>query len=231
MGAERIEHMGQVVLQLLPLAAGAIAPTLVSLVVILLSSERGYAKAGAFILGKYTASLLWGFFFLAFTGYLTHKYPRASGPAVSIIAVLLGGLLVILSLRAFLSAYDPDAPPPKIMALLDKLGPGMVFGASFLWSLLHFRFIALLYVGAAGIAEAALPGLEVVLALLLLALFMIWPMLIPMGIFLTLGEQRRITAMREMRAWLERKRHLINGTLLGLVGLVLLAVGLSALLA
>ena len=222
--------MGQVVLQLLPLAAGAIAPTLVSLVVILLSSERGYAKAGAFILGKYAASLLWGFFFLAFTDYLIHKYPIVSKPAISIIAVLLGGILVILSLRAFLRAGDPDAPPPRIMSLLDRLGPGMVFGANFLWSLLHFRFIALLFVGATSIAEAALPSLEVVLALLLLALFMIWPMLIPMGIFLALGEQQRITAMREIRAWLERKRNLINGTLLGLVGLVLLAVGLSALL-
>lgn len=222
--------MGQVVLQFLPLAAGAIAPTLVSVVVILLSSERGYAKAGAFILGKYASSLLWGFFFLAFTGYLTHKFPSVSGPALSIIAMLLGGLLVILSLRAFLRAYDPDAPSPRLMVLLDKLGPGMVFGASFLWSLLHFRFIALLYVGTASIAEAVLPSHEVILALLLLALFMIWPLLIPMGIFLTLGEQRRITAMRGMRAWLERKRHLINGTLLGLVGLLLLAIGLSALL-
>lgn len=222
--------MDRVILQLLPLAAGAIAPTLVGLVVILLSSERGYAKAGAFILGKYTASLLWGFFFLAFTGYLIHKYPRASKPAVSIIAMVLGGLLVILSLRAFISANDPDAPPPRIMALLDRLGPGKVFGVHFLWSLLHFRFIALLFVGATSIAEAALPHLEVVLTLLLLALFMIWPMLIPLGIFLTLGEQRRIMAMRELRAWLERKRHLMNGTLLGLVGLVLLAVGLFALL-
>jgi hypothetical protein len=51
--------MGTVFLQILPLALAAIAPTMIGLVVLFLSDDRGLVKALAFILGKYIVYVLW----------------------------------------------------------------------------------------------------------------------------------------------------------------------------
>jgi hypothetical protein len=52
--------MGTVLLQILPFALGTIAPTMIGLIVIFLSDDRGLVNALAFILGKYLVYVLWG---------------------------------------------------------------------------------------------------------------------------------------------------------------------------
>jgi len=51
--------MGAVLLQILPLALAAIAPTMIGLVVLFLGDDRGVVKALAFILGKYLVYVIW----------------------------------------------------------------------------------------------------------------------------------------------------------------------------
>ena len=51
---------------------------------------------------------------------------------------------------------DPDAPPPKILTLLDKLGPVELVVVGFGLSLLQPRFMLLFFAGAALITEARL---------------------------------------------------------------------------
>jgi hypothetical protein len=53
--------MGAVLLQILPLALAAIAPTMIGLVILFLSDDRGLAKTLAFILGKYLVYVMWGY--------------------------------------------------------------------------------------------------------------------------------------------------------------------------
>lgn len=221
--------MGLILLQFLPLAIAAIAPTLIGLVVLFLSADQGKNRAWAFILGKYLASLLWGTVFLVCVGaiHLTRKQatPR---PAIQLIEVFAGGLLIALALHTALGEDDPDAPPPKIMAILDKLGPVIVFSASLVWSLFQVRFIALLFVGSTMIATAELPGIETLLTLLILAVTMIWPLLVPVGIFFAMGDRGK-TAMQDMRTWLKHRQRFINAAILAATGLVLAIRGLTAL--
>jgi Sap, sulfolipid-1-addressing protein len=134
-------------------------------------------------------------------------------------------LLLILAARSFLGEDDPDAPPPKITTILDKMGPLKLFGVGLVLSLMQFRFIALVLVGAAVIEEARLSTTENLISVLLLALLMVWPMLIPVVIFLVLGE-RREAAMKSMRTWLTRNHRMINVVVLGVFGLLLLILGL-----
>jgi hypothetical protein len=54
---------------------------------------------------------------------------------------------------------------------------------------------------------------------------MIWPMLIPVVVFLVLGE-RREAAMKSMRTWLTRNQRMINVVVLGVFGILLLIIGL-----
>ncbi len=66
-----VEHMGAALLQILPLALGAIAPTMIGLVVHFLSEDRGLGKALAFVLGKYVLYVLLGLVSLELAGHLS----------------------------------------------------------------------------------------------------------------------------------------------------------------
>jgi cytochrome c biogenesis protein CcdA len=144
--------MGTVFLQILPLALAAIAPTMIGLVVLFLSNDRGLVKTLAFILGKYLVYVIWGVVSLDLA---EHIASTSSGGATSyseVIFLIFGLLLLILAVRSFFGEDDPNAPPPKFMTILDKMGPVKLFGVGVMLSLMQFRFIALVPVGATVIA-------------------------------------------------------------------------------
>lgn len=212
-------------LQILPLALGTIAPTMIGLVVLFLSDDRGLVKALAFILGKYIVYVLWGVVSLNLAGHISSTSSGGATSFSEVIFLIFGLLLLILAVRNFFGEDDPDAPPPKFMTILDKMGPVKLFGVGVVLSLMQFRFIALVLVGAAVIAEARLSTTENLISMLLLALLMVWPMLIPVLVFLVLGERRK-TAMKSMRTWLTRNHRMINVVVLGVFGILLLVIGL-----
>ncbi|HEY6407265.1 MAG TPA: GAP family protein [Ktedonobacteraceae bacterium] len=217
--------MGTVFLQILPLALAAIAPTMIGLVVLFLSDDRGLVKALAFILGKYSVYVLWGVVSLELVGHISSTSLGGTSAFSESIFLIFGLLLLILAMRSFLGEDDPDAPPPKIMTILDKMGPVKLFGVGLVLSLMQFRFIALVLVGAAVIEQARLSTTENLISVLFLALLMVWPMLIPVVVFLVLGE-RREAAMKSMRTWLTRNQRVINVVVLGVFGILLLILGL-----
>ncbi len=217
--------MGTVFLQILPLAIAAIAPTMIGLVVLFLSDDRGLVKALAFILGKYLVYVIWGVVSLELAGHISSTSSGGTSAFSEVIFLIFGLLLLILAVRNFFGEDDPDAPPPKFMSILDKMGPVKLFGVGVVLSLMQFRFIALVLVGATVIAEARLSTTQNLISVLWLALLMVWPMLIPVVVFLVLGE-RREAAMKSMRTWLTRHKRMINVVVLGVFGILLLIIGL-----
>ena len=217
--------MGTVFLQILPLALAAIAPTMIGLVVLFLSDDRGLVKALAFILGKCIVYVIWGVVSLDLAEHISSTISGGATSFSEVIFLLFGLLLLILAVRNFFGEDDPDAPPPKFMTILDKMGPIKLFGVGVVISLMQFRFIALVLVGATVIAEAGLSATQNLISVLWLALLMVWPMLIPVVVFLVLGE-RREAAMKSMRTWLTRNKRMINVVVLGVFGTLLLVIGL-----
>src|SRR5438270_8811982 len=107
--------MGPVLLTMLPFALGAIAPTMIGLVVILLTGTRGVVQSCAFILGKYVFYVFWGLVALEFVDQLVSpglKVPRSVSEGFFLLA---GLLLLILAVRNFFVEDDPDAPPLKFI--------------------------------------------------------------------------------------------------------------------
>ncbi len=217
--------MGTVFLQILPLALAAIAPTMIGLVVLFLSDDRGLVKALAFILGKYIVYVLWGVVSLELAGHISTTGLGGKSTYSEVIFLIFGLLLLILAVRSFFGEDDPDAPPPKFMTMLDKMGPVKLFGVGVVLSLMQFRFIALVLVGATVIAEARLSTTQNLISVLWLALLMVWPMLIPVVVFLVLVECRE-AAMKSMRTWLTRNQRMINVVVLGVFSILLLVIGL-----
>lgn len=170
--------------------------------------------------------LLWGLVTLNVAGHISSKSSGGDKVALAVIFSISGLLLLILAVRNLFGEDDPDAPPPKILTLIDKLGPLKLFGVGIGLSLLQPRFIFLVLAGAAVIAETRLPTSDNFISLMVLALLMIWPMLIPIAVFLVMGK-RRHTAMKTMRRWLTDNRRQVNIGVMGVFGLLLLIGGLT----
>ncbi len=219
--------MGTVLLQMLPLALGSIAPVMIGAVTLFLSTTNGLIKSIAFVVGKFLAYLLWGVVLLALAGHIASTSPKSTGIAAAVLYVLLGVVLLIFAVKTFFGEDDPDAPPPKIMVMLDKMGAGKLFVAGFLLSIAQVRFIGLLVIGAAIISSAALSPIQNIISVFVLDLIMIWTLLIPIIVFLVMGE-RRDAAMKAMREWLNRNQRMVNVVVLGFFGIAILIKGLSA---
>jgi hypothetical protein len=217
--------MGAVLLQILPLALGAIAPTMIGLVVFILNDARGLLKAFTLILGKYIVYVIWGLISLSLVGYISPPGSRKSDFVSPALFVIFGLLLLILAVRNFLGEDDPDAPPPKILTLVDKIGPFKFIGVGVLLSLVQPRFIMLVLVGAAIITNARLRTSENIISVFLLALLMVWVMLIPIIMLLVMGE-RGDDAMKSMRVWLTHNQRKLNVAVMGIFGTGLVIVGL-----
>ena len=101
-----------------------------------------------------------------------------------------------------------------------------LFAAGDVASRLHgcSLLVALFPVGATALQIQAINQQRPHLCLWL-ALLMVWPMLIPVVVFLVLGE-RHEAAMKLMRTWFTRSRRKINVVMLGVFGILLLAIGL-----
>jgi hypothetical protein len=218
--------MGPVLLKMLPFALGTIAPTMIGLVVIFLTGTRGVVQSCAFILGKYVFYVFWGLICLDFVDHLSSPGLKVSRSVSEGFFLLAGLLLLILAVRNFYVEDDPDAPSPKFMTMLAKLGPFKLFGLGIGISVIQPRFIIFVLLGASIITEARLSTTENFISLLVLALLMIWPMLIPLVVFLIMGEHG-VDAMKSMRAWLVHNQRMINVVVMGVFGVILLFLGLT----
>ena len=218
--------MGSVILKMLPFALGSIAPTMIGLVVIFLTGTRGVVQSFSFILGKYVFYVFWGLIALGLLDQLVFPGLTVSRSVSEGFFLLAGLFLLILAVRNFFIEDDPDVPPPKFMTVLAKLGPVKLFGLGIGISIIQPRFIIFVLLGVSMIAEARLSTTENFISLLILALFMVWPMLIPLVVFLVMGE-RGDDAMKAMRSWLQHNQRKINVVVMGIIGILLLLAGLT----
>src|SRR6266516_8089428 len=91
----RVKKMGTVILQMLPLALGSIAPVMIGVVILFLSTTNGLIKSIAFIVGKYIAYILWGFVLLALAGRISTSNSGKSGTVTAVVSSLIGVVLLI----------------------------------------------------------------------------------------------------------------------------------------
>ena len=143
--------------------------------------------------------------------------------------LIAGLLLLLLAVRNFFVEGDPDTAPPKFMTVLAKLGPFKLFGLGIEISIIQPRFIIFVLLGATIISEARLSTTECFISLLVLALLMVWPMLIPLVVFLVMGEHG-VEAMQSMRSWLQNSQRKTIVVVIAIFGILLLVMGMTGIL-
>ena len=221
-----VEVMVPVLLKLLPFALGTITPTMIGLIVLFLTGSQGLFKSFAFILGKYIVYVLWGLLSLHLADFISSSSSAGHSAVTEIFFLIFGLLLLILAVRNLFGEDDPDTPPPKFMTILDELGPVKLFGLGIAICFMQPRFILLILAGASIITEATLPASENFIAILVLALLMVWVMFIPIIVFLVMGK-RRDSAMKSMRVWLVSNQRVINVVVMFFFGILMIILGLS----
>lgn len=150
--------MGETFVALTPFIIGSIlVPLHITLVILLLSSPtQGLSKAISLVAGITTVRLLQG---LVFGLILSPSSSGAGGksPVVSTLLLVLGILLLIAAYKKWRNEEDPDAPPPKWMAMLDTLTPLKAFGMGAILVLMGAKFWVFT-LGAIGVIEEAALG-------------------------------------------------------------------------
>lgn len=172
--------MAPVLGQLMPLILGAVlAPLWVIIVLLMLASPGGVAKAGAFVLGMTLTRIAQGVIF----GVVLAASPDAQAdagpsPVVSTLLMVVGILLLVAAVRKWRKEEDPDEPPPKWMQSIDQTSPLKALGLGALLvaigpKLWVFTLSALAIIRDAGLDQGgsiAAYGLYIVLAQILLIL-------------------------------------------------------------
>ncbi len=218
--------MVPVLLKMLPFALGTITPTMIGLIVLFLTSTQGLVKSISFILGKYIVYVLWGLLCINLAGFISSSSSVGTSTVTVVFFLVFGLLLIILAVRTFFGEDDPDTPPPKFMTILDEIGPIKLFGLGIAICFMQPRFIILILAGASIITDANLTASENFIAILVLALLMVWVMFIPIIVFLVMGK-RRTSAMKSMREWLVTYQRMINVVVMFFFGILMIILGLS----
>jgi Sap, sulfolipid-1-addressing protein len=217
-----------VLIQFIPLALAAIAPTMVILVTALLSTERGIWRALGVVSGRYCAHLLLAFLFTFILSQVVINEDRTWPDIVPVILLGSGIALLLLAVWVLLHDEDPDKPPSRIGTLLRSAGPVTLFAVDFVIVLFSLRLMSLVLAGTTIIKSADLANRQEVILIFILAALMVWPMLVPIAIYAAMGDKREAT-LTSMSDWMAAHQTAINVGVLTLFGGFLIAKGYSGL--
>jgi len=226
--------MGSVIVSLLPLIIGsAVVPVQIIIDILLLKNpKQGLLKASAYVGGMTTMRLLQGLVFgLILTGSASATASETSGkgPIVSTLLLVLGIFFLITAYKQWRKDDDPDAPPPKWLAMIDSLTPLKAFGIGFGLMLIGAKFWVFTLTAIAVIGEAKLGQPSSTIVYLLFVLLAESLLLIPILVRVVLPGQSK-AFLDGTSDWLTRHNRVIVIVVSLVFGLLFLYQGASGLL-
>jgi hypothetical protein len=192
---------------------GSVAPPLLLLTILFLSSQRPLPNASALALGYFTTCAVIGI-----SGLLLFGGAESTVATVGrIISATVGALLIILGLRSMLDSSDPDASPPRWMESINAMSPPRAFGFGMALFPLQVKNLAI-FVACLNliIASSLRPRGSIVALMLVLVIFAI-PVLVLMGLYAAVP-QRATTMLGSFQAWMGRHNRAITVALCFVLG-------------
>jgi hypothetical protein len=192
---------------------GSVAPPLLLLTILFLSSQRPLPNASALALGYFTTCAVIGI-----SGLLLFGGAESTVATVGrIISATVGALLIILGLRSMLDSSDPDASPPRWMESINAMSPPRAFGFGMALFPLQVKNLAI-FVACLNliIASSLSPRGSIVALMLVLVIFAI-PVLVLMGLYAAVP-QRATTMLGSFQAWMGRHNRAITVALCFVLG-------------
>jgi hypothetical protein len=224
--------MGDVLIALLPLIAGAtLVPIYPIVVLLLLQNKGGLAGASAFVAGAVMVRLVQGilFGFVFGTAIATHSDDSAQVIANTLLLVI-GILLLIAAYKKQRKQPDPDDPPPQWMANLGGLSGLKAFGAGALFTAVSVKQWVFTLTAIDVILGAEL-GVTSSVALYLLFILATQVLVLLPIVGVAVAPQWSAQPLTATQAWLERNNRVIVVTVSLVFGVWFLYQGISGLIA
>ena len=210
-------------------SSGLLSVGSITLVILLLLSERGWRNGLGYALGYTTGYSLIG------VGAVSLGYRVSAGGTgqstrfVPFLLLALGGLLLYLSFRNRNTPAVENPEPPRFFSLLDNITPLKAFGFGALVSVINFKNLALFLTALSTVILSGLSLPQKMVTAWLAALVFCLSVLIPLGIYL-LAPKRAGQVLAGFRAWLQEHSREIGIWAPLLFGLLFILKGLGDLL-
>ena len=200
---------------------------MLTVVVFLLSLDRGSMRAGMFMAGRLAAYVGWCTVLFIFTDRVFDLTLDGPQTFILLLKSILGLLLIAMAIKISLGGNDPEALPSKIVGMFTGMSFIQLFGLGVLVSLFQVRHILLMFVGVTEIIISELSIVNMLLATLILIVMINASQLILIGVYLTQAN-RADTLFDSMDAWLNQNNRRI-AAIISLVGVFLLWDGINML--
>lgn len=212
--------MGEAIGQVLPLAVGvALSPLPIIAVVLMLVTARGRANGPAFVLGWLVGLAIVGAIVLSVAGGTDASEEGEPATWVSVLELVLGALLVLISLRQWRGRphEGDEATMPKWMSALDRFTPVKALGAGALLSGLNPKNLLLAVAAGAAIAQTGIANGEQIAAYAVFALIGTVGVGAPVVMYFVLGD-RAPALLERLKNWMARSNAVIMAVLLLVLG-------------
>jgi threonine/homoserine/homoserine lactone efflux protein len=215
----------------LPLAVAiAIFPVPIIAVVVVLGSDRGTAKAVAFVLTWCLGLATVGAIVLLLSGVIGGAEEGEPATWVDALLLGLGLLLVALAVKQWRGRprRGEETPAPAWMRKMDDFTPAKAGGAGFALSALNPKNILLTAAAALEIADVGLAAGQEIAVLAGFVVVASAGVLAPLVLTLALGESSR-ELLENVRAWMARHNAAIMAALFLVIGAKLIGDAISGL--
>lgn len=201
---------------------GSIAPPLLLLTILFLSSRRPLSSAGALALGYFATCAAIGISGLVLFG----GAESAVATVGRVISISVGALLVVFGIKSLLNAPDPDAPPPGWMESINSISPPRAFAVGMALFPLQVKNLAIFVACIELIIASSLSPEGSIAALILVLVIFAIPVLMLIGLYAVLP-RRASEVLDSLQVWIQKNNRAITVVLCFLFGAFFLFRGLS----
>jgi threonine/homoserine/homoserine lactone efflux protein len=220
--------MGRTIVEVMGLAlAVAVVPIPMIAVILMLLSRSGTRNGVSFLSGWLLGLIGLGAILLAIDAAAASK--TEGSDLAGYLRIAIGAVLLFLGWRKWRSRPqgDEEAQMPGWMSAIEDFGAAKSFTTGFLLAAANPKNIGLTFAAAATIATAGLTNAQQIVTLLVFVVVASLTVAIPVIAYLLAGA-RATPTLERMREWLVANAKILMTVLFVVLGLVLLADGISS---
>lgn len=212
--------------RLIPTAiVGALAPVPIIIIISLLISKRGMAKAVGFGLAMTGTLAVVGAIVLATASSNAGSTGHGSAVTGTILAAA-SIVFLLIAIKQLLTTPDPDAPLPKFMSRLDDMSPAAAAVFGVIIEVINLKQIGIYLGGVKLIVNAHVTPAEGWVALAILLVVIQLGVIVPLAGY-SLAGNRATYVLQRLRGWLVTNNRAMSIVLGLVIGAAFLVVGVT----
>ena len=190
-------------------SAGLLSVGSITLVILLLISDRGWHNGLGYALGYISAYTIIGVSVVVFGYRVADNRAKESGLFFPILLIILGTLLLWLALRNWRKPTSADKEEPRFFSIVDTITPPKAFGFGAMISVINYKNLALFLTAISVVIVSDLFITDKVVITLLVVLVFCLSVTIPVVTYMTFPKRAK-DILISFRQFLSRHRRLIG---------------------